>query len=97
MIETDEEIHQQKIAKVLQEKLVTNQQWQDYVKDHLEPLLEMEKGKLCQEEEKDDSANNIFDDDFIRSDFGVGTQGSNDDGFAFGKDEEDEEDQKKFY
>ena len=41
----------------------------------------MEKGKLCQDESKDKSGldnsdNNIFDDDFMRSDFGMGNMSS---------------------
>jgi hypothetical protein len=38
----------------------------------------MEKGKLCKNDERDkssdnNSSNNIFDDDFMRGDFGFGT------------------------
>ena len=38
----------------------------------------MEKGKLCKDDEKDkssdnNSSNNIFDDDFMRGDFGFGS------------------------
>ena len=60
-----------------------NQEWLSYVRSSIEPILELEKGKLCQEEERDKSSdnnsdNNIFDDDFMRSDFGLEGSGPND-------------------
>lgn len=46
--------------------------------------MDLEKGKLCQDDERDRSSdnnsdNNIFDDDFMRSDFGLDGNGTNDD------------------
>jgi hypothetical protein len=86
LIETEEELHTQKICKVLTDNLSNNAEWQTYIKNHLDPILELEKGKLCQDDEREDSTNNIFDDDFIRSDFGVGTSNENseeEDGLKF--------------
>ena len=61
-----------------------NQEWLSYVRSSIEPILDLEKGKLCQDDERDRSSdnnsdNNIFDDDFMRSDFGLEGNGANDD------------------
>jgi hypothetical protein len=47
--------------------------WQAYYSESIQPLNELEKGKLCQDNDssKSHSEENIFDDDFIRSDFAV--------------------------
>lgn len=82
IVETDEEIHNQKVSKIIVAKLKDNEQWRSHITNYIEPLLELEKGKLCKDEEKqNDSANNIFDDDFMRSDFAVhdSTTGQDDD------------------
>jgi len=60
-----------------------NQEWLSYVRSSIEPILELEKGKLCKDEERERSSdnnsdNNIFDDDFMRSDFGLDGTGAND-------------------
>ena len=60
-----------------------NQEWLSYVRSSIEPILEMEKGKLCKDEEREKSSdnnsdNNFFDDDFMRSDFGLDGTGAND-------------------
>jgi len=73
------------VCKVVVLNLNENQEWLSYVRSSIEPILELEKGKLCQDaEERDKSSdnnsdNNIFDDDFMRNDFGLGDgTGSND-------------------
>lgn len=75
LVETEEEIHAQKVSKIVVAKLKDNEEWRAYATNCIEPILELEKGKLGHESEKksekDDSNGNIFDDDFIRSDFGV--------------------------
>lgn len=64
-------MHVQKVCRVITIVLKDNNDWKSYVKNVLDPIIELEKGKLCQQEERDkksDSSgfdNNIFDDDFI--------------------------------
>lgn len=95
LVETEEELHNQKVSKIIVAKLKDNEQWRSHITNFIEPLLELEKGKLCKEEEKlNDSDNNIFDDDFMRSDFAVHDS-------TTGQNEEDEQkkeelDHKKF-
>ena len=58
----------QKVCRVIVIVIKENQDWHSYVKDKLEPIMQLEKGKLCQdhEGEQDQSSDgNIFDDDFI--------------------------------
>lgn len=72
MLETEEEIQTQRVAKVLAQNLRENDKWKQYINDNINPLNELEKGKLCQDQEtskSNDTDDNIFDDDFIRSDF----------------------------
>ena len=58
-------------------KLKDNEEWRSYVSTCLEPITDLEKGKLGQDLDKksdrEPSNGNIFDDDFIRSDFGIDT------------------------
>lgn len=69
--ENDDELHTQRVCRVIVIVLKEHPEWQPFVKNTLEPILELEKGKLCQqsEREKDSNSsafdNNIFDDDFI--------------------------------
>jgi len=72
MLETEEEIQTQRVAKVLAQNLRENDKWKQYINDNINPINELEKGKLCQDQEtskSNDTDDNIFDDDFIRSDF----------------------------
>jgi hypothetical protein len=46
-VETDEEMHRQKVCKVINSCLKDNEDWKNFVKNQLEPCLELEKGKLC--------------------------------------------------
>ena len=54
-------------------KLRDNEEWHRYCQTCIEPIIELEKGKLCQNDETgseaDSSHGNLFDDDFMRSDF----------------------------
>jgi len=98
--------------------LKENKDWISYVESTIQPLIDLEKGKLCQDESRDKSGldnsdNNIFDDDFMRSDFGMGNMSSDpseenmnlqsitsSDGQGENKTNnatEDEEDQRKFF
>jgi rubrerythrin len=69
--ENDEEMHIQKVCRVITIVLKDNNDWKRFVTNVLDPILELEKGKLCQQEERDQNSNssnfdnNIFDDDFI--------------------------------
>lgn len=71
--ENEEELHVQKVCRVITIVLKDNSDWKNYVKDVLDPIIQLEKGKLCQQEEKDKESNssnfdnNLFDDDFINS------------------------------
>jgi hypothetical protein len=72
MLETEEEIQTQRVAKVLAQNLRENDKWKQYINDNINPINELEKSKLCQDQEtskSNDTDDNIFDDDFIRSDF----------------------------
>lgn len=118
MLETDDEQQIQKVCQVVQYNLKENKDWISYVESTIQPLIDLEKGKLCQDESKDKSGldnsdNNIFDDDFMRSDFGMGNmsadpseenmnlQSTSPDGQGENKptntNQEDEEDQRKFF
>ena len=82
MLETDDEQQQiQRVCQVVQFNLKENKDWISYVESTIQPLIDLEKGKLCQDESRDKSGldnsdNNIFDDDFMRSDFGMGNMSS---------------------
>ena len=64
-------MHVQKVCRVIVIVLRDKKDWVNYVRDTLDPIIELEKGKLCQQEEKEKDSNssnfdnNIFDDDFI--------------------------------
>lgn len=100
ILEGEEEIQVQKVCKVLVRNFADNEQWKTLVKGSIEPLIELEKGKLCQEEEnsKSDlgSLGNIFDDDFIRSDFAVTGSDVTSKEESKGNQKEEEEDHQKF-
>jgi hypothetical protein len=91
--ENEEELLTQKVCRVITIVLKDNQDWKKYVKDVLEPIIELEKGKLCQQEggDKDSNSsgfdNNIFDDEFINKDFNDPMEGTN----------EEEDDHHKFF
>lgn len=92
LVETEEELHNQKVSRIIVLKLKENEQWKTHISNFIEPLVELEKGKLCREEEKlNDSDNNIFDDDFMRSDFGVHDSSS-----TPSEEKEQKDDHKKF-
>ena len=69
--DNEDELHVQKVCRVITIVLKENKDWKNFVKDTLDPIIELEKGKLCQQEEKEKDSNssnfdnNIFDDDFI--------------------------------
>jgi hypothetical protein len=91
--ENDEEMHVQKVCRVITIVLKDNKDWKGYVTNVLDPIIELEKGKLCQQEERDQNSNssnfdnNIFDDDFING----GAENNATD------DPEDEDDHHKFF
>lgn len=70
------------MSRIIVQKLKDNEEWRTYATTGIEPILELERGKLGHEtdkrsdKDKDDSDGNIFDDDFIRSDFGNGNESS---------------------
>lgn len=74
--------------------IVDNEEWQRYVRENLEPINELVRGKLGQEGEvHSESDNNIFDADFMS-----GITGRKDDDLmrADPDMEESKEDHKKF-
>ena len=88
------------MCKVLVRNFGDHDEWKGFVKNTIEPLVTLEKGKLCQEEENSKSElgsdGNIFDDDFIRSDFAVtGSEVTNKEE-SKGNENDDEEDHQKF-
>ena len=55
-------------------KLRDNDEWFTYIQTCIEPIIELEKGKLCQNDETGsendtNSHGNLFDEDFMRSDY----------------------------
>lgn len=54
-----------------------NAEWISFVRNQIEPIAKLQKGKLCQDHKDGDrsrsdaSDNNIFDDDFMRSNFQI--------------------------
>jgi len=77
IIETDEALQEQRVCKCVVTTLGKNTEWNNFCTKKIEPLVELEKGKLGQDEENNNtgseegSDSNIFDDDFMRSDFNV--------------------------
>ena len=61
-------------------KLRDNEEWQTYCQTCIEPIIELEKSKLCQNDstgsDNDSSHCNLFDDDFYRSDFAENGDGT---------------------
>jgi hypothetical protein len=100
LVETEEELHAQKVCRIIVAKLKDNEEWRTYATNCIEPILELEKGKLGQESDKksdkDDSDGNIFDDDFIRSDFGAESNPNYQDQEPTKLSQEEEEDHHKF-
>ena len=47
VLETEEELHTQKVSKVIAMYLRENEDWKTYIKECVEPIIELEKGKLC--------------------------------------------------
>ena len=90
-------------------KLRDNEEWITYCQACIEPIIELEKGKLCQNDETgsehESSHCNLFDDDFMRSDFAENGDSANQDeshGKQNDKDKDeakdgDEEDHQKFF
>lgn len=54
-----------------------NDEWKTYCQTIIDPIIELEKGKLLQNNETENSGSNdssncnLFDDEFMRSDFAV--------------------------
>jgi|TARA_B110001450_G_C17646550_1_gene491468 hypothetical protein len=107
---TDEEQQIQRVSKMIVLKLRDNDEWWSYIQTCIEPIIELEKGKLCQNDENsseqsDKSHGNLFDDDFMRSDFAENgdsnnQEGSNDKRKNVGESDAkdgDEEDHQKFF
>lgn len=72
------------MCRVISIELNNNPKWIPFVKDILEPIIELEKGKLCQDDNKDNSGStnfdgNIFDDEFLKNDFGNNDMDDKDD------------------
>ena len=70
-------MQEQRVCKCVVQTLGKNTEWNTFCTATIQPLVELEKGKLGQDEDKDNtgsdegSDSNIFDDDFMRSDFAV--------------------------
>lgn len=76
-----------------------NEDWKTYIKECVEPIIELEKGKLCQDQNNNNSGSesdeNMFDDDFIRSDFAQGdSENLNQESAGEAKDGDDKDQQK---
>lgn len=72
IIEDDDQLLQQNISKVVSVNLNENSEWQSFVRNQIEPVSRLLKGKLCEEQNNSTSGfmnsdNQIFDDDFMRS------------------------------
>ena len=71
-LEGDEEVQTQRVCRIVVMNLKDNQQWKEYQNNQLDPLLEMERGKLCQDESrnsgKSGGSSNFLDDDILRDD-----------------------------
>jgi len=72
MLETEEEAQSKRVGLAVGQ-LDTNQEWKSFVRHRIQPIVELERGKLCPDQDntngEGDSDGNIFDDDFIRSGF----------------------------
>ena len=49
IVETEEELHTQKVCQLFQQRLKDNTDWVHFVSEQIEPLCEMEKGQLCKD------------------------------------------------
>lgn len=95
------------MCRVISIELNNNPKWMSFVKDTLEPLIELERGKLCEDKNVDNSGStnfdgNIFDDDFLKNPFDNNEVEDKDDNlFDFNNKaeskEDDEDDNHKFF
>ena len=46
--DNEDELHVQKVCRIITIVLKDNKDWKSFVKDTLDPIIELEKGKLCQ-------------------------------------------------
>lgn len=72
VIEDDDQLLQQNISKVVSINLNENTEWLSFVANQIQPIGRLLKGKLCDDQNNSTSGfinsdNQIFDDDFMRS------------------------------